>query len=72
MMRKLAASVSYGIGKHTQTIVQNADELEVVNLVVSTGPPQEERCVIKVDGEEQDTLCIHMVFLAHRSLFCRA
>ena len=55
MMRKLAASVGYGVGKHTQTIVQNSDELEV-NLVVSTGAPKEERCVIKADGEAQEVL----------------
>ncbi|CAE7655564.1 unnamed protein product [Symbiodinium sp. CCMP2456] len=56
MMRKLAASVGYGVGKHTQTIVQNSDELVVVNLVVSTGAPKEERCVIKADGDEQEVL----------------
>mmetsp|Transcript_67419 Transcript_67419/g.158082 ORF Transcript_67419/g.158082 Transcript_67419/m.158082 type:complete len:224 (-) Transcript_67419:335-1006(-) len=56
MMRKLAASVGYGVGKHTQTIAQNSDELEVVNLVVSTGAPKEERCVIKADGEAQEVL----------------
>ena len=50
MMRRLAASIGYGVGKHTQTIMQNADELEVFNLVVSTGPPKEERCVIKADA----------------------
>ncbi|CAE7379048.1 unnamed protein product [Symbiodinium pilosum] len=56
MMRRLAASIGYGVGKHTQTIMQNADELEVFNLVVSTGPPKEERCVIKADGTEQEIL----------------
>mmetsp|Transcript_14659 Transcript_14659/g.27536 ORF Transcript_14659/g.27536 Transcript_14659/m.27536 type:complete len:225 (-) Transcript_14659:301-975(-) len=56
MMRKLASGVGYGVGKHTQKIVQTADELEVFNLVVSTGPPKEERSIIKVDGTEQEVL----------------
>ena len=52
-MRKVAKGLGYGVGKQTQIIVQDGDELEIVNHT-ATCPPRQDRSFIKADGSEKE------------------
>eukprot|EP00933_Yihiella_yeosuensis_P070444 TRINITY_DN78555_c0_g1_i1.p1 TRINITY_DN78555_c0_g1~~TRINITY_DN78555_c0_g1_i1.p1 ORF type:complete len:250 (-),score=37.76 TRINITY_DN78555_c0_g1_i1:189-938(-) len=52
-VRKIAASIGFGVGKQTQEISQDGDCLEVVNQVSCTHSLKEDKSILKADGLEQ-------------------